>query len=976
MNSSYGFRGMPTTNHGSVTGLPRIETHGLPADFAGGLRTAPPLGSFGFDFEMNGSEFGMDNGNTINPHALHMHGMLNFSMDGSFDMTQHIYSGIPNSQSGMDEDGFDWMAQGFEHQMTFAQANENAIDDSSPSVMSTNSPNGLQDATQNLNGVFVDNNANGIGTAWQPSVSNPQVVNSPMSMDVSSFFGDVAPPVTETISPKSLLAQKGANFDMSFSTPPELAAMDPSTVALMSGSAFTLPFKQDHIASTASTASVDSSLRPSSVTTNSSELVTDHMRNALIAGLSQNSAFGQHKQSQPTVSSPLSPSPNSKSRGFNAATFPSTQELQRYVSAYIKYFHPHLPFLHIATLNFESNEYAAARRLSNGYSQHTSSGAAGGSCLMLSVAAMGALFDDEMSHSRELFECAKRLISTYLEERRRQNVSKAHFPPYQRSEREDTPLWLVQAMLLNVIYGHNSGDKTAADIASNHCAALVSLARGAELAKPVPAYTNNDSTGDSTTHNAQTNGISPDGWNMLNIDTSDNDWFEWKSVEERKRTLYAVFILSSLLVTAYNRAPALTNSEIRLDLPCEEDLWAADSARTWRALGGTTTAESRSVQFATALTHLLTAAQRQRQAAAQQHMGEVWQGEEPELRPSSFGCLILINALHNYIWETRQRHLGRQWTPQEIESMHAHIEPALRAWQAAWNSNPTHAIERPNPFGAGPLSADSIPLLDLAYVRLFVDFGRSKEAYWQRDYDAMAQELAKGSGPAPGPNEQPQNDTQGSFSDGPPSVNSPEQQSQPNSGHLVDPSRSRPSQRERHLRKAAFYAADHLLASERLGIGLGEQNARELPMQSILCACDSAQVLAEWMATVQERVGRYIGVIGRDEIDFIQVPSILLLDDEDRKLLSMIDELLTSMESKRELMTTLPASHEGGYGSRILIGTSQTMSRAAVWPGKNSSSPSRPCFTNETSVTKLMARSLETQAGHVKDRAARSVTLG
>ncbi|KAK0822326.1 hypothetical protein LTR91_027155, partial [Friedmanniomyces endolithicus] len=76
--------------------------------------------------------------------------------------------------------------------------------------------------------------------------------------------------------------------------------------------------------------------------------------------------------------------------------------------------------------------------------------------------------------------------------------------------------------------------------------------------------------------------------------------------------------------------------------------------------------------------------------------------------------------------------------------MFSHIEPALNAWQAAWKANDHHKLERPNPFGLGPLSADSIPLLDLAFVRLFVNLGRSKEAFWQRDFDAMANELARG----------------------------------------------------------------------------------------------------------------------------------------------------------------------------------------------------------------------------------------
>jgi uncharacterized membrane protein len=43
-------------------------------------------------------------------------------------------------------------------------------------------------------------------------------------------------------------------------------------------------------------------------------------------------------------------------------------------------------------------------------------------------------------------------------------------------------------------------------------------------------------------------------------------------------------------------------------------------------------------------------------------------GLTAHLLPSTFGCLVLIYSLHNYIWETRQRHMGRQWTAQETET--------------------------------------------------------------------------------------------------------------------------------------------------------------------------------------------------------------------------------------------------------------------------------------------------------------------
>ncbi|KAK5265813.1 hypothetical protein LTR96_008712 [Exophiala xenobiotica] len=953
-----------STNHHSFS-LPKLET-GLPVDLSNGLRTAPPFGGFGAEFDMGPMDFGVDHGDTINPHALHMSGM---GLDTSHAQFQQLFNGIAASQVMNDDDDddatFDWMAHGFENHMSFAQANENAIDDSSPSAMSTNSPAGINEMTgDRAIGALQQAAASG-APMWSGSLANQAaMVNSPVTMDLMSTFTEMIHPPMGTISPKSLLAQ-GGPMDLSLSTPPDMVSLDPSGMqANMHLNAFHLPLSRDGPASTSSTASMDSSLRQSSVTTTSSDLVTDHIRSVLIAGLSQTTGFGQRKYSQPAISSPLSPGVSSRTRGFNATTFPSTTELQRYVASYIRYFHPHLPFLHIATLNFESPEYTTPVRLVSGHPPHGQpTVAGGGSCLILSIAAIGALYEHEMSHSKDLFECAKRLISSYLEERRKANMTKTQFAPRHSTEREDTPLWLVQAMLLNVIYGHNCGDKTAAELASNHCAALVSLARGAELARPIQGHSGQTSS--MQPPNVQMGGMPSHNWTHMTNELDDSDWYEWKATEERKRTLYAVFILSSMLVTAYNHPPALTNSEIRLNLPCDEQLWAAESGQIWRSFGGVAGAQANSTTFAESFTHLLMAAQRERRRSSS--IPSFATGGEPELRPSTFGCLILVNALHNYIWETRQRHLGRQWTTSETEQMHAHIEPALRAWQAAWASNPTHSLERPNPFGAGPLSADCIPLLDLAYVRLFINFGRSKEAFWQRDYDAMAAELAKGSEAMPNreaPSGRKENGSPMTTPDGkvqeqmttPPNDNSGSEMQEVPDQELHQAISSR---RERHLRKAAFYAADSLSMSDKLGLTYAEDTSRELPVQSAMCAFDCAQVLAEWVTTVQERVGKYIGVIGRDEMNLMEVPGILLLEDEDRKLIQKIDEVLISAEQKVEACDgfDLSAARDGGHGSRILGLTAYLLERDAVWP-----------------VFKLMARSLETQASHIRDRALASVS--
>ncbi|UDD60804.1 hypothetical protein AFCA_008190 [Aspergillus flavus] len=651
-----------------------------------------------------------------------------------------------------------------------------------------------------------------------------------------------------------------------------------------------------------------------------------------------------------------------------------------------------MPFLHIPTLDFQAPEYTNNLRTPSGHLNLSSTGVAGGGgCLILSMAAIGALYEYDTAASKDLFEAAKKMIQLYLEERRKADMSAAFSRANSARDNSvhNTPLWLVQAMLLNVIYGHTCGDKTSADIASTHCAALVSLARAAELTHHLDARDLPQDylkAGLGSRDSSQDASPNPETWaSSMGPPRERKDWLDWKIVEERKRTLYAIFTLSCFLVSAYNHAPALTNSEIRLDLPCEEDLWAAESPQAWRKKGGPL-ASQKGLSFPSALTTLLTASQRE-QSQSQTPTSNNTTSEDSsnnDLKPSTFGCLVLIYALHNYIWETRQRHMGRQWTARETDAMQAHIEPALRAWQAAWASNPVHSLERPNPFGAGPLSADSIPLLDLAYVRLFVNLGRCKEAFWQRDWNAMSDELARGTDIVNHVEEIPpdvldpsitesvfhmdnRRDSVADLGVADLAISKTPTQEHPMQT-LMGVHRPGQSKRERHLRKAAFYAADSISMSDRLGNTFAEFTCRDLPIQCAMCTFDCAQVLAEWITTVQERVGPYLGLLGRDEVDLVQASRVMLLEEEDCKLLEKIKEILASVETKMQaevqtsatvstlsVLQRLPSVVEGGYGCKILIATASLLDRAAVWP-----------------VTKLMARSLEAQAMRLKERAENS----
>lgn len=185
-----------------------------------------------------------------------------------------------------------------------------------------------------------------------------------------------------------------------------------------------------------------------------------------------------------------------------------------------------------------------------------------------------------------------------------------------------------------------------AEVARTHCSALVNLAKAADLLtsrRPSrPVSQDVQMSGD---------GMPLEGSPTPEVSGDQQDWYSWKAREERRRTLYAVFVMSSLLVSAYNHTPTLTNSEIKLPLPCAEDFWSAESAGAFYNKGGAKAAEQGTLAFHEALGELLRTSEVIQAISREPAAGALdAQGLPPSnLAPSTFGCLILINALHNYI---------------------------------------------------------------------------------------------------------------------------------------------------------------------------------------------------------------------------------------------------------------------------------------------------------------------------------------
>jgi len=287
-----------------------------------------------------------------------------------------------------------------------------------------------------------------------------------------------------------------------------------------------------------------------------------------------------------------------------------------------------------------------------------------------------------------------------------------------------------------------------------------------------------------------------------------------------------------------------------------------------------------------------------------------------------------------------------------------------------------------------PLSGDSIPLLNLAYIGLFVDMSRSKEAFWARDFEAMAEELASGWEYGRAPNSLLHNISPSSASSVSGRSESPLAEISPTSSpastssspnlnslkisitptHRTVAHSTQPSRREAHLKRAALFAIDALSHNDVYGpFASPDSPYRDPFIQVHLCTLDCAQVLAEWVATVQERVGPYMGILGSEECNLESLEGMMMLDTDDRKLLMRVMELARGTEVKLSVEWNMNASRgqqqrsisipaDGSLGSKILRVHACLLEKVVIWP-----------------VTRLMAQALRAQADHMDNRAKRSI---
>jgi hypothetical protein len=90
-----------------------------------------------------------------------------------------------------------------------------------------------------------------------------------------------------------------------------------------------------------------------------------------------------------------------------------------------------------------------------------------------------------------------------------------------------------------------------------------------------------------------------------------------------------------------------------------------------------------------------------------------------------------------------------------------------------------------------------------------------------------------------------------------------------------------------------------------------------------------------------------MGVLGKDDIDLAAVPAIMLLEEEDIKLLQKIADILHTADMKLAydisgmgssnaipMLGGLSNLSHCGYGTKLLMVTAYMLEKSAVWPGK------------------------------------------
>ncbi|KAK2765550.1 hypothetical protein FQN54_008404 [Arachnomyces sp. PD_36] len=207
---------------------------------------------------------------------------------------------------------------------------------------------------------------------------------------------------------------------------------------------------------------------------------------------------------------------------FDSEFFPSLNTITQFVRLYFDSFQPVYPILHIPTFDPNGCHWL----------------------LTLSLAALGCQFADFVESKK----CATAM---------HEFVRRAIFVENELTSSKATPLWLIQATVLNCIG---------------------SLYSGQEQLKQSGLKSFNDLASSNNIERLLRHPKLLDGARQT------TDWSAWIEDEARRRTGYLIWFLDCTFMYNFDHKPLLSLEDAQAPLPCHDDLWVVENEERWRYL--------------------------------------------------------------------------------------------------------------------------------------------------------------------------------------------------------------------------------------------------------------------------------------------------------------------------------------------------------------------------------------------------------
>ena len=216
----------------------------------------------------------------------------------------------------------------------------------------------------------------------------------------------------------------------------------------------------------------------------------------------------------------------------------SLKMLRTYIGSYWYHFHPQMPILHRPTF--------CADKAPN--------------LLLLAVIAIGASCL-EQSHGEDITNASAELSNFIAKHLRGELFDDADFGPPGK-------LWVFQAFLLLEVYEKMYSTRALHERAHIHHGTTLNLMRRGSSLRGRSALDSPPSLREDRSYKSSSSGPeTPDQW-----------WNHWITNEATRRVAFAAFIIDATHATQFGHAATLIAHEMRLPLPCSEELWSATSS--------------------------------------------------------------------------------------------------------------------------------------------------------------------------------------------------------------------------------------------------------------------------------------------------------------------------------------------------------------------------------------------------------------